>query len=141
MQADIACFSELNTDTNKYSVRQQMESICQRQFSQSRLVAATTSYVTKRTYKPGGTAILACNAISSQIKSHSRDRMGRWTSLAITTASQTIRIISAYQVCSSLSRGATTASSQQEAQLMLEQSHIDSNHRRNPRQAFVQDLQ
>lgn len=141
MQVDIACFSELNTNTNKYKFQQQMESTCQRHFNHSRLVAATTPFDTRRTYKPGGTAILACNAITAQIKSHTRDRMGRWTSIALTSASHNIRIILAYQVCTSHTKGTTTASSQQQAQRMLEQCRTNSNQRRSPRQAFVQDLQ
>ena len=87
IQADISCFSELNTNTNKYEVRHQMESICQQRFPQNCLVLASSKHNTTTVYKPGGTAILARNAITACITSHTRDRMGRWASIRITTAS------------------------------------------------------
>lgn len=82
LEVDIACFSELNTNTNKHHIRSQMEKICQRQFDHSRLIMSSSNHKTTRDYKPGGTSILACNDITSHIKTHSRDRMGRWTSLS-----------------------------------------------------------
>lgn len=79
IQADIACFSETNTNTNKYLIRNQMEQVCRRHFNHSRLVMSSSNHKTTHDYKPGGTAILVCNDITSHIKSHTRDRMGRWT--------------------------------------------------------------
>ena len=70
LQVDIACFSETNTDTNRSEVRRTMESICRKQFEQNSLVMATSSIHTPSTYKPGGTAILACNSITSRICKH-----------------------------------------------------------------------
>ena len=72
-QVDIACFSETNTNTNKYSIRSAMEKACKRQFNHSRLVMAASLHKTTHDYKPGGTAILACNDISANIRSHTRD--------------------------------------------------------------------
>ena len=107
IQVDIACFAETNLDTNNYDVRRKMEQICQRQHDQSRLVMATSKHKSSSLYKPGGTAILACNAITSHIKSHTRDRMGRWVSLSISTSStKNVRLISAYQVCFKSRQGA-----------------------------------
>lgn len=93
-------------------------------------------------YKPGGTAILACNEISSYIKSHTRDRMGRWSSVSISTASsKSIWIILAYQVCQGLARGTSTAAAQQNAIFISESSKHDEQSRLHPRQAFIRDLQ
>lgn len=85
---------------------------------------------------------MTCGAATSNIKSHTRDRMGRWASLCFTTAtSRSIRIISAYQVCQSQSRGKSTAAAQQTATIISEQSLSDDHTRPNPRQAFIRDLQ
>ena len=43
---DIACFSELNTNTNKLNIRRQMEKICQQHFEQSRLIMSTSNHKT-----------------------------------------------------------------------------------------------
>ena len=59
IQADVSCFSELNVDTNNYTVRKTMETICQHQFHQNSLVLATSKPRSPTLYKPGGTAILA----------------------------------------------------------------------------------
>ena len=72
IQADIACFSELNVDTNNYKVRRNMERICQQQFIHSRLVLSSSSHKTQSLYKPGGTAIMARNHIISKIKNHTK---------------------------------------------------------------------
>jgi exonuclease III len=138
---DIACFSELNTNTNKYHIRSHMEKICQRQFEHSRLIMSSSTHKTTRDYKPGGTSILACNDITLQIKSHSRDRMGRWTSLSLTTSHRPIRIISAYQVCQSSTKGTTTAAAQQQSSLIMEQRSQNVPSRIDPRRAFIADLQ
>ena len=142
IQADIACFSEINVDTNKYSVRTAMESISQSQFPQSRLVLSSSRRAHSSTYKPGGTAILACHAISSQIKSHTRDRMGRWSSICVSPDNiKKIRIISAYQVCQNFGPGTNTAASQQYAQIIEEADVTDQNTRTTPREAFICELQ
>lgn len=121
LQVDVACFSEINTDTNQYTVRRKMETICHQQFSQSQLILATSKYTTSSTYKPGGAAIMACGSITSCIKSHNRDRMGRWTSMLLQTSpKRKIRVISAYQVCQATSVGAITTSAQQQAQILEE---------------------
>ena len=142
IQADIGCFVETNTNTNNYNVRRQMEQICQRQFTHSRLILASSKQPTTTMYKPGGTAILSCNNITSRIKTHTRDRMGRWASISLeTTATKRIRVISAYQVCAEIRTGSNTAASQQQAQLIEEQSQGNNPHRSSPRQAFIQELQ
>ena len=66
IQADIACFSELNVDTNNYNIRRTMETICQKQFLHNCLVMSSSTHKTTSIYKPGGTAILARNHIYSK---------------------------------------------------------------------------
>jgi exonuclease III len=142
INVDIACFAETNTDTNNYNVRQKMEQIAQKQFHHSRLILSTTKTPTTTLYKPGGTAIMACNSITSTIKSHNRDRMGRWTSIRLDTHSgKHLRIISAYQVCPVIRTGSNSAASQQKAQLIVEDANQPFLKRRSPREAFTQDLQ
>ncbi len=142
IQADISCFSELNVDTNKYSIRKTLETICQRQYLQNNLVLSASKYQTPTVYKPGGTAILARNDITAKIKSHTRDRMGRWASMSLTTSnSRRIRIISAYQVCNVTRLGTNTIASQQTAQIIEDSVNKDTYQRLTPRQAFIQDLQ
>lgn len=140
-QADIACFSELNTDTNRYDVRKIMEDTCKRQFNQHRLVLASSTTKSATTYKPGGTAILARDSVTIRIKSQTRDRMGRWTSISFTTSpTRRLRVISAYQVGKQVRPGTNTAAAQQTAQLILEHTNSNIHHRQNPRQAFRHDL-
>jgi exonuclease III len=142
IQADIGCFAELNTNTNEYNIRNQMENVCHKQFLQNRLILSTSKYKSKTPYKPGGTAIVARNAVTARVKSQTKDRMGRWASICIETSQTSrLRIISAYQVCSSITQGSTTAAAQQRAQIMLEQAEKRSNSRHTPREAFIHDLQ
>ena len=139
---DVACFSELNTDTNQYNIRRKIETITQRYFSQNCVVMAASKFDTATHYKPGGTAILASESIIANIKSHTRDRMGRWTSMCFTTArNRKIRIISAYQVCKNSRPGSNTAASHQTAQIIQETTIANTRTRPTPRQAFVTDLQ
>jgi endonuclease/exonuclease/phosphatase family metal-dependent hydrolase len=141
IQVDVACFSEINTDTNRYEIRRKMETVSRRQFDHSQIVSSTSKFPTTTSYKPGGTAIMTCGTITSTVQSHSRDRMGRWTSIRLTTSpTQHIRIISAYQVCPEIRTGSNSAASQQQAQLISEEA-CSSNRRRSPREAFKQDLQ
>lgn len=70
IQADVACFSELNTDTNRYEIRTKMEAIARSQFDQNSLILAASPNRTTTHYKPGGTAVLTRNSITSRIKSH-----------------------------------------------------------------------
>ena len=139
---DVACFSEMNTDTNRYNIRKKMETITQQYFSQNCLVMAASKFETATNYKPGGTAILACEAITANIKSYTRDRMGRWTSLCFTAAAnKRIRIISAYQVCQNRRPGSNTAAAHQTAQIIQESIRDSSTNRPTPRQAFIHALQ
>ena len=142
LQVDVACFTETNTDTNQYKIRMAMENICQSHFHHSRLIMATSKFQSSSPYKPGGTAILTCNNTTASIKSHTRDRMGRWVSICLTTNSfRKIRIISAYQVCEGQRPGSNSASAQQYAQLMEEKATSNSPFRQSPRQSFIHDLQ
>ena len=139
---DVACFTELNTDTNRYNIRRKMETITQQYFSQNCLVMTASKFETVTHYKPGGTAILACESITANIKSHTRDRMGRWTSICFTTAeNRKIRIISAYQVCHNRRPGPNTAAAHQMAQIIQESTIENNSTRPTPRQAFISDLQ
>ena len=139
---DVACFSELNTDTTQYTIRRKIETITQQYFSQNCLVMSASRFVTTTHYKPGGTAILVCDSITSNIKSHTRDRMGRWSSICFTTAAnRKIRIISAYQVCQNRQPGSNTAAAHQMAQIIQESTAANVTTRPTPRQAFTTDLQ
>lgn len=142
INADVACFVETNTNTNNYTVRQKMEATCQHHFQQSRLILSSSKHSSTSMYKPGGTAILARNAITARIKSHTRDRMGRWASISFETSpTKRMRIISAYQVGLATRPGTNTAAAQQRAQIITEQSKECQYQRRTPRDAFIHDLQ
>ena len=142
IQADVACFTEINTDVNNYTVRKQMETICQRQFQQNSLIMSTSKYKSPTLYKPGGTAVLAMNAITTKIKSHTRDRMGRWSSLCFTTRpNQKLRVISAYQVCHNSRPGPNTAAAHQIAHIIEDAPLETTRSRQTPRESFIQELQ
>ena len=142
INVDIACFAEINTDTNNYNVRRKMEMIATRQFQQCQLILSTSKYTTSSPYKPGGTAIMANQATTALVRSYSRDRMGRWASIRLQTAeSRYLRIISAYQACENIRPGSNSVAAQQRAQLLEEDSTQSEMRRRTPREAFVDDLQ
>ena len=119
IQADVACFTELNTEVNDFTIRQQMERTCRRHFQHNAFIMSTSKYKTPPHYKPGGTAILAVNEITAKIKSHTRDRMGRWSSICFNTQPHhKLRIILAYQVCQNSSLGSNTAAAHQSVQII-----------------------
>lgn len=141
IKADITCVTEINTDTNNFPIRQKMKSIASRQFHRNRLVLSTSKYSTPTIYKPGGTAIVACNAITATVKSYTRDRMGRWSSIKLSTpTSRSIRIITAYQVCANMRPGTNTAAAQQRAQIIEKQSNSTNITRVTPRESFITNL-
>ena len=142
IQADIACFTEVNTDVNNYTVRKKMETICQQHFQQNALIMSTSKYKSSTLYKPGGTAVLAMNSITARIKSHTRDRMGRWSSLCFNTSpNQKLRIIAAYQVCQNSQPGPNTAVAHQIAQIIEDSATTPVRSRQTPRESFIHDLQ
>ena len=142
ISADIACFSELNTDTNSYKIRKKMEDVCKRQFQQNALILAASAHHSATNYKPGGTAILAANSITTRIRSQTRDRMGRWASVSLeTTSTSKLRIISAYQVCKNSRPGANTAMAHQTAQIIRDNAASPTISRPHPRKTFIHDLQ
>jgi len=78
---DIIGLAELNHDVGRYELMKKFNSICTRTFQQHHLTMSTTKHKVCTTYKPGGTAALACNDMTALIKSWSRDRMGRWSTI------------------------------------------------------------
>jgi exonuclease III len=138
---DIIGLAELNHDVGRYELMKKFNSICTRTFQQHHLTMSTTKHKVCTTYKPGGTAALACNDMTALIKSWSRDRMGRWSTIRFSGAHDMhFTFIMAYQVCKTSSKGKNTAHAQQVATLMEEHIDKDEVTRTTPRQAFIRDL-
>jgi exonuclease III len=138
IQADIMCVSELNLDTNQYTITNTMKQIHNKYFHHSRFAASTSSHRSARKFKPGGTAMLVIGNTTAPIKTMTRDRMGRWVATHLAGEdNSTITIITAYQVCQSTITGNNTAANQQISQIISE-NKTEGN--LNPRHAFIHDL-
>jgi exonuclease III len=139
--ADIVGLVELNQDVGRYELNRKMDEECRKFFKHHQLITATSSHKVCNTYKPGGTALLVCNDMKAQIKSWHRDRMGRWVSIRVTgSGGQCITIISAYQVCKTITRGTNTTAAQQQATILEESINSNTLLRPTPRKAFIQEL-
>ena len=142
IHTDILCCVEINQDTNKKEVREKIKTINNRHFKHHRYIASTSQWRTERTYKPGGTAIMVVEGITSLVHRTFRDRMGRWASVRLLGENNTgITIISAYQVCQNKVTGKNTVVNQQISQLIEEASRANETERINPREAFIRELQ
>ena len=138
---DIAGFAELNQDVGRYELQSKLDSICKKTFQQHQIIMSTSKHKVCRTYKPGGTAALVCNDMTALVKSWSRDRMGRWTSMRFSGFDgKYFTFIMAYQVCHTTTKGTNTAAAQQRASLIEESIIAGSLERLTPRQAFILDL-
>ena len=139
---DIIGLVELNQDVGRYNLQKKINSVCQAIFQQHHLIMSTSSHKVCRTYKPGGTAALLCNNITSLVSSWKRDRMGRWSAVRLSGADgKYITYIIAYQVCTTISKGTNTAAAQQRATIMAESIAANLMERISPRKAFIRDLQ
>ena len=138
---DIAGLVELNLDTGRYELQQKLECICNDTFHHHHMIMSTSKYKVSKTYKPGGTAVIACNDMKALVKSWSRDRMGRWSAIRFSgSEGNYFTFIMAYQVCKTSSKGTNTAAAQQRANIIEESIQEDVLTRPSPRQAFITDL-
>jgi len=141
IHADIACFSEVNQDTLKFSIREKMSDIAHTQFDHVRMVTATSNRKVKRAYKPGGTAMLTMQDTVAYSKEPTRDRMGRWVSTRYSSGNgSNVTVIGAYQVCQTRRAGQATAATQQINQMLEEAAARGSAHHMDPRGCFIRDL-
>lgn len=125
--ADIVGLVELNQDVGRYELQNKLNSICKATFQQHQLIMSTSNHRVCKTYKPGGTAVMVCNNMTTLLHSWNRDRMGRWTSIRIMgPEGKYITYIMAYQVCSTITKGTNTAAAQQRATLMTESIAMDT---------------
>ena len=141
IHADIFGFAEVNQNTAKLEVQQTLEHIASKYFDHKRIVMGTSNRQVRKTYKPGGTLMTTVMNTVSLIQETTRDRMGRWVATRYQGINQQrLTIIMAYQVCQSARTGNNTAVNQQ-MNMILEEAVIQGiTTRRNPREAFVEDL-
>jgi hypothetical protein len=139
-KADIDVFAaaEHNLDSNKYVVRQALQTTARKSFNHHCLQTATSSIQADKFYKPGGTLLLAQGDIVGRIKERGSDSLGRWSWMKLLGCNKRlITIISAYQVCTRPThRTGTTAYHQQQS--LLRQKGAK---KANPRKFFHRDLQ
>jgi exonuclease III len=141
IQADIACFSEINQDTQNYTIREKMTAVAKQQFDHVRLVTASSNRKAKRAYKPGGTAMLTMMETVALSKEQTKDRLGRWVSTRYSCGdNNNMTIIGAYQVCQNQRTGNLTAATQQINQMLEESAHLGIQEKTPPRDAFIRDL-
>ena len=141
IQADIACFSEINQDTQNYAIREKMNETAKHQFDHVRLVTASSNRKVKRAYKPGGTAMLTMMETVAISKEQTKDRLGRWVSTRYSCGdNKNMTIIGVYQVCQNQRTGNLTAATQQINQMLEENAHLGIQEQTSPRDAFIRDL-
>ena len=139
---DIVGIAELNHDVGRYELQHKLEQVCKETFKQHQLIMSTSKHKVCKTYKPGGTAAIACHDMKALVKSWSRDRMGRWTAIQFSgSEGQYLTFIMAYQVGKITKQGTNTAAAQQRASIIEESTALDILERLSPRQAFIRDLQ
>jgi hypothetical protein len=65
-------------DSNKFAVRQALQTIARKLFQHHCLQTATSSTKADKFYKPGGTLLLAQGDTVGRIKERGSDSLGRW---------------------------------------------------------------
>jgi hypothetical protein len=139
-KADVHLFAaaEHNLDTNKFIVRQSLQNIARKTFKHHSIQTATSSILSDKFYKPGGTMIMVQGNLVGRIKEQGSDSLGRWTWIKLIGKNKKlITIISAYQVCARPTNKTGTTAYHQQASL-LRQRGIK---KVNPRKYFQRNLQ
>ena len=141
IQADIMGFAEVNQNTAKAEIKQQMEQIANKHFEHQKMIMGTSNRMVRQTFKPGGTMMMTVMKTVSLAQESTRDRMGRWVSTRYQgNSNRRLTIIMAYQVCQQQRTGRNTAANQQINMILEESVAAGVRTRINPRQAFVRDL-
>ena len=94
-KAEIACWCEINVDTNKYRVTELINNTITRFFNHA-TVTSTSSFISEKTWKPGGTAITTRGRALGRIKSNYSDELGRWAAQVYQGRSRDVAVISTY---------------------------------------------
>ena len=134
-QAEIACWCETNADTNKYHIIERMNDTVARFFPHS-TVTATSSFISEKIWKPGGTVITSRGRVLGRVKARHSDDLGRWATQIFQGRGRDIAIISTYQPCVPRTEGGHfTVHNQQRQQLRyMGRTNTD------PRTNYIDDL-
>ena len=140
MSVDIACFSEVNLDTSKFAVVQQLYETLRKEFPHNAtLQVDSSSDVAPNFYKPGGTAVVSIGAIVGRLEPSSKkgDSMGRWSRMSYRRKGLApLTVISVYQVCSRPTNPLGHAAWHQQTRGLSDADRSDT----SPRKAFIDDL-
>jgi hypothetical protein len=140
MKSDTTCLFEVNLDTLKHEIRENLFKTTRNIFDHNRLNITSSSVPSKHDYKPGGTLIMTQGNFKGRVIDSGSDALGRWTYQTLAgKANRNLTVVSAYQVCNQAvvdnSKVKTlTASAQQISILRIQGRDL------SPRQAFIADL-
>ena len=137
LDIDIQCYSEINLDTTKTHLLQQLQEQVTQIDTQARSTWSSSKITTTRNYKPGGTGIITFGGHAGRIKSSGTDALGRWSyQLLDGKGNKEILIMSIYQCCTNpTNKVGIAAYHQQQTQLsMMNRQDTD------PRKNFKRDI-
>lgn len=138
VQADIACYQEINLDTTQYQVNQTVQTTTRQFWHRARVNLASSTITFQNQWKPGGTAIISTGSITGRVIATGHDELGRWSYQTFQGGNRRqLTVISAYQVVAKYiqSKGQFSAGAQQQSLLIRHGDNV-----RDPRQAFRRDL-
>ena len=99
---DIFGITETNLNTNDPTIYHQLTKESRKHLNDNNahITASATKTSTKTKYKPGGTAIITTQHITSQTMLRDYDHpYGRWTTIVLGPPNHQVAIITAYIVC------------------------------------------
>ena len=141
-QCDGVFLSELNLDTHKTRIQQQIHSICRQVCKKYKVTYSSSDVPSVNDFKPGGTLLLTTGDITQRYGQSYSDEYGRWSAQElICKGDKNLVLISAYQVCDG--QGTTTSNGRvrsltahvQQVRMLREKGRDVT-----PRRAFIQDL-
>jgi hypothetical protein len=117
LQVGTIAFSETNVEWHKFLLRDNTQSLLQKEFGSARVEYITSSSKFETTHnKPGGTLCAALGSWLHRVIGSGKDKTGcgRWSYITYAAKDDTkVSVVSCYRVCNQTNPGATTASNQQ----------------------------
>ena len=137
LDIDIQCYSEINLDTTKSHLLQQLQENVTKIDPQARSTWCSSKITTTRNYKPGGNGIITFGGHAGRIKTSGTDLLGQWSYQILDgKGNREILIMSIYQCCKTpTNKVGITAHHQQQTQLSMMNRHDT-----DPRKNFKSDI-
>ncbi len=137
IEADIFGLVETQVHCRSQHVQRQIQDCQRRVFKTCKMFTCSSEEEWDRDWKPGGTLLGIAGPLSGRVRTHHKDRFGRWIQVDLLGRDgRIVTLICAYQVVQEKGEhGARTTYSQQVRMMRLE-GVLDP----DPRKAFISDL-